>query len=143
MNQVSDTHHESVPSSGKLKFVFALLVLAAAMGYFVFQAFQSSSMYYLTVSELHQRGPSEDGRAVRVNGKLVEGSFIRQPDSTLANFSITDGDQTILAIHDGVVPDLFFNEHSEITLLGVYKENLTFESQGVIVKCPSKYIAVE
>ena len=47
------------------------------------------------------------------------------------------------AIHDGVVPDLFFNEHSEIILEGSYPAKGVFESQTVIVKCPSKYIAAE
>jgi cytochrome c-type biogenesis protein CcmE len=130
-------------SSHRVKVFFGLAVMIAAMGYFAFQAFQSATMYYLTVSELSQLGPTEDGRSVRVNGKLVEGSFVREPDSTLASFSITDGSVTMAAIHDGVVPDLFFNEHSEIILQGSYTAKGVFESQTVIVKCPSKYIAAE
>ena len=130
-------------TSNRVKFILGATVLVAAMGYFAFQAFQSASMYYLTVSELQQRGPTQEGRMVRVNGKLVSGSFVRQPDSTLANFSIPDGAQTMGAVHDGVVPDLFFNEHSEVTLVGTYTAGGVFESHNVIVKCPSKYIAVQ
>ena len=130
-------------TSPRVKFILGAAVLVVAMGYFGFQAFQSASMYYLTVSELQERGPTQEGRTVRVNGKLVTGSFIRQPESTLANFSITDGAGTMEAVHEGVVPDLFFNEHSELTLVGTYTEDGVFESQNVIVKCPSKYIAVE
>jgi cytochrome c-type biogenesis protein CcmE len=47
------------------------------------------------------------------------------------------------ARHDGVLPDLFFNEHSEIILEGVYIPGHDFQSENVIVKCPSKYVAVE
>ena len=93
--------------------------------------------------ELVERGASDDGRTVRVNGKLVQGSFIRQPGSTIAAFTITDGGQSISAQHDGVVPDLFFNEHSELILEGTYGEDEVFRSHSVIVKCPSKYIAAE
>ena len=46
------------------------------------------------------------------------------------------------AKHNGVLPDLFFNEHSEIILEGVHHTEKEFDSQNVIVKCPSKYVAL-
>ena len=80
---------------------------------------------------------------MRVSGKLMPGSFHRDDGSTMANFTLTDGSETLAAAHDGIVPDLFFNEHSEIILEGTRGPNGLFESQNVIVKCPSKYIAAE
>ncbi len=130
-------------SAHRVKILLAAAALTAAFGYFAFQAFQSATAYYLTVGELVERGASDDGRAVRVNGKLVQDSFERQPGSTVAAFTITDGDQSISARHDGVIPDLFFNEHSELILEGTYDEDGVFRSHSVIVKCPSKYIAEE
>ena len=47
------------------------------------------------------------------------------------------------AIHDGILPDLFFNKNSEIILEGVHSPGDSFESYNVIVKCPSKYVAME
>jgi cytochrome c-type biogenesis protein CcmE len=132
-----------VLTAHRVKVGIGLAVLIVAMGYFAFQAFQSATVYYLSVGELSQLGPTEDGRTVRVNGKLVQGSFVREPESTLASFSITDGSVAMVAVHDGIVPDLFFNEHSEIILEGSYMANGVFESQNVIVKCPSKYVAAE
>ena len=150
MDQVSEAmpvyteaSSEGVLSSHRVKMFLGLAVLIAAMGYLAFQAFQSATVYYLTVSELHQREPSQDGRVVRVSGKLVDGSFVREPESILANFTITDGVETLNAVHHGVVPDLFFNAHSEIILEGSYTQAGVFESQNVIVKCPSKYVAAE
>ena len=134
---------EGALSSHRVKVFLGLAVLIAAMGYFAFQAFQSATVYYLTVGELRQIGPTEEGRSVRVSGKLVQGSFAREGDSTLASFSVTDGTYTLAAIHDGVVPDLFFNEHSDIILEGSYTPEGVFESHNVIVKCPSKYIAAD
>ena len=120
-----------------------LVVLVGALGYFAFVAFQSATVYYYTVGELNDLGPTPDGKAVRVSGKLVPDSFSRGESSTLANFHLTDGSETLAAVHEGVVPDLFFNEHSEIILEGSYLANGVFESQNVIVKCPSKYIAAD
>ena len=47
------------------------------------------------------------------------------------------------AIHDGILPDLFFNEHSEIILEGSFSQDNVFHSENIIVKCPSKYVAME
>jgi cytochrome c-type biogenesis protein CcmE len=54
-----------------------------------------------------------------------------------------DGIGEIGAVHNGVLPDLFFNEHSEIILEGTHTPGQEFDSQIVIVKCPSKYVAME
>ena len=134
---------EQAISANRFKILIGLLVLVTALGYFAFMAFQSATVYYYTVGELSELGPTVDGRMVRVSGKLVPDSFVREGASTLAHFALTDGSQTLHAAHEGVLPDLFFNEHSEIILEGDFKRDGTFASQNVIVKCPSKYVTEE
>ena len=121
----------------------ALVVLLGAFGYLAVMAFQSATVYYYTVGELQEIGPTPDGKMVRVSGKLVEESFVREDVSTLAHFSLSDGSEALQATHVGILPELFFNEHSEIILEGSYGSDGVFASRNVIVKCPSKYIAVE
>ena len=128
-------------SANRLKVFVGLIVLIGALGYFGFMAFKSATVYYYTVGELQELGPTQDGKLVRVSGKLVSGTFKRDTESTLARFSLTDGALAISAVHDGVLPELFFNEHSEIILEGSYTPDGVFQSYNVIVKCPSKYIA--
>ena len=123
------------------KLILALIVIAAAAGYFGFMAFKSATVYYYTVTEVNETGASFGDSIVRVSGKLEPGSFVRLQDSTTAQFRLTDGEQTLLASHDGVVPDLFFNEHSEIILEGTLTPDGVFASHNIIVKCPSKYVA--
>lgn len=126
--------------SGKLRLVVGGAVLVGALLYFVFMAFQGATVYYYTTSEIMDLGPTPDGKLVRVSGKLVPSSFSRGEGSTLAEFELTDGIEQISAAHDGVLPDLFFNDHSEIILEGTLGGDGVFASQNVIVKCPSKYI---
>ena len=130
-------------SSNRGKLLIALVVLIGAFGYLALIAFQSATVYYYTVGELRELGPTPEGRMVRVNGKLVEDSFERIDTSTLARFSLTDGANTLSAAHDGILPNLFFNEHSEIILEGSFGQDGVFQSHNVIVKCPSKYVAAE
>ena len=126
---------------GQGKLIIALVLLVFALGYFAFTAFQSATVFYLTVGELLE-GEGKVGETVRVNGKLVEDSFRREGEGTLAKFNLTDGQYLLPAIHDGVLPDLFFNEHSEIVLQGQHGEDGVFKSHMVVVKCPSKYVSL-
>ena len=105
-------------------------------------------MYFLTVSEFMDRDSVHDGRMIRVSGKLVDGSFARNGNSTLSHFVLVDKDSTssgqqLQASYEGVLPDLFFNPHSEIILQGAYRTDSVFEAQDILVKCPSKYQSLE
>ena len=129
-----------------LKLVVAAIVMLGALGYFAFMAFQSATVYSYSVSELTALGPTPEGKLVRVNGKLIGDSFERPEASTLAHFILTDEEdegEVVAARYDGVLPDLFFNPHSEIILEGSYGSDGVFVSQNVLVKCPSKYIEAE
>ena len=129
----------------RLKLLMGLTVVLGALAFLGFTAFQSATVYFYTVSEIAEVGPTEEGRTVRVSGKLVPNSFNREQNSTTARFVLKDKDTeaTLTALHDGVVPDLFFNDHSEIILEGKYGVDGIFHSNNVIVKCPSKYVAAE
>ena len=130
-------------SSNKWKLIIGAIVLIGALGYFAFMAFESATVYFYTVSEMKEQEATREGKVVRVSGKLLPASFHREDGSTLARFALTDGIDSLDAVHSGVLPDLFFNEHSDIILEGTYTPTGVFESQNVIVKCPSKYIALE
>lgn len=144
----TDSSPNTEPSPGlfasKGKFVVAAVVLLGALFYLGFIAFQSATVYSYTVSELTNLGPTPEGKLVRVSGSLVEDTFVRPDGSTMAHFTLTDkedgGVWFVSAQHEGVLPDLFFNPHSEIILEGTYRPDGVFDSQNVLVKCPSKYI---
>lgn len=124
--------------------MLATLLFAGALAYFAFLAFRSATVYYLTVGELEAQGPTESGRLVRVAGKLVQGSFVRGDDPLDVNFDLRDELGNLLPVtYRGEVGQIFFNEYSEIILEGKYTGRRVFETETLIVKCPSKYIALE
>ena len=126
-----------LPSRGRLLIGGALLL--GALFYLAYLAFQGSTVYYVTVDDLLAQGP--DATAVRVNGVLLQGSFVRETGSTEANFVLVDpeGAGQVNAVYNGVVPDLFFNEHSQVVAEGRYGTDGVFHADLLIVKCPSKY----
>ena len=148
MSQAVAQYPEPTADNGSVlanrgKILVGFVVLIGALGYFAFMAFQSATVYYYTVSEMDDVGATPEGRFVRVSGKLVPNSFSRGEGTTVAHFRLTDGTRILEASHDGVVPELFFNEHSEIILEGSHTPGGVFQSQNVIVKCPSKYVVAD
>ena len=136
------------PPSNKTRFVVLSIVVILALGYMIYAAFPGNALYFLTVSEFSSRTEVQDGRMLRVSGKLVEGTFGRVGNSIDSQFLITDKDGaspdiTLHASYTGVLPDLFFNPHSELILEGSYGINQVFHAEEILVKCPSKYQSLE
>ena len=138
--------------SHRTRFIIIAVVVALALAFMIWAAFGENTRYFLTVSEFNDKQAGQeivDGQMVRVSGKLVEGTFDRPEKSTVSHFQITDkegsysGSAMLLATYDGVLPDLFFNPHSEIILEGSYNGDGVFQANEILVKCPSKYQDLE
>ena len=139
---------EAPARSNRTRFLVLSAVVVLALGYMIYAAFPGNSLYFLTVSEFNNKSEVQDGRLLRVSGKLVEGTFGREGNSIDSLFQITDSDGdsssgVLLASYSGVLPDLFFNPHSELILEGSYGANRVFHADAILVKCPSKYRDLE
>ena len=128
--------------NNKTRLVLVGLVLALSLGYLIFTAFPGSTRYYLTVDEFLADEQNMEGRDVRVVGKLVPESFKRVTGTTQANFTLTEQGKVLKSTYNGVLPDLFFNPHSDVVLEGSYGDGGVFHADLIIVKCPSKYQAL-
>lgn len=134
--------------SNRARFLILGAVIVLALGYMIYAAFPGNALYFLTVSEFNQKSDVHDGRMVRVSGKLVEGTFERPTGSIGTHFELADKDggspsQVLLASYRGILPDLFFNPHSEIILEGSMGPDRVFQADNILVKCPSKYRDLE
>ena len=145
---LDDFGAEAQPRSNRTRFLVLSSVIVLALGYMIYAAFPGNALYFLTVSEFNDRSDVQYGRVLRVSGVLVEGTFDREGKSLDSQFLITDKDgstpaETLLASYTGVLPDLFFNPHSEIILEGSVGEEQIFQADNILVKCPSKYQSLE
>ena len=134
-------------NSHRIRFAVLGVVLALAVVYMVYAAFPGNTLYFVTVDEFMGGEEFQDGRVLRVSGKLVVESFAREEASTLSHFQLADESSVsgyqLNASYVGVMPDLFFNPHSEIILEGQYGEDQVFRTDSILVKCPSKYRSLE
>lgn len=139
---------EAPARSNRTRFLVVSVVIVLALGYMIYAAFPGNALYFLTVTEFNGNSEVQDGRLLRVSGKLVEGTFGREGNTIQSRFQITDNDGespgiTLHASYTGVLPDLFFNPHSELILEGSYGANRVFHADNILVKCPSKYRDLE
>ena len=126
----------------RAKLGIAFVLVAGALAYFAFTAFQGATVSYLSVAQTVAESPTAADRQVGVTGKLVQDSFVRDTDGLTAHFSIKDEDGTdVLQItYKGEIGQVFFNDHSEIILQGQKMVDGSFTAENLTVRCPSKYL---
>ncbi len=122
--------------------IVAALVVVAAIGYLIYSGFQSTSVYYLTVSELKARSQSPLGATlgdVLVAGVVQENSVQRSSSEATIRFSIADEGGTLPVVYKGLVPDIF-GPGIQVVVEGRYA-NGVFQASTLLAKCPSKFTA--
>jgi cytochrome c-type biogenesis protein CcmE len=125
----------------RVKIFVALVLFVGALGYFVFTTFDNATVYYMSVSEIEAGGPTEPDKLIRLSGKLVEESFVRQPNGLDARFVIRDDAGDVLDVdYSGEIGQVFFNPHSVIDLEGQYSDEGVFVTEHLVIKCPSKFL---
>ena len=140
--EVSSTARTSTLMSPRAKLGVACVLVAGALIYFAFTAFQGATVSYLSVAQALADSPTVIDRQVGVIGKLVQDSYVRDADGLTARFSIKDEDGTeeLEITYKGEIGQVFFNDHSEIILQGQKLVDGSFTADNLTVRCPSKYL---
>jgi cytochrome c-type biogenesis protein CcmE len=111
---------------------------AAALG---LTALQKNLLYFYTPSQV-LAGEVPDRAAVRLGGLVVGGSVVREPDSLVVRFDLTDGGQPVTVRYKGVLPDLF-REGQGIVAQGRLQPAGVFEASEVLAKHDENYMPPE
>ena len=111
-------------------------VVLAVIAYLAFSSVGSALVYYLTPSELLERGEAAIGDTVRLGGQVEVGS-VSGPATDL-RFVLTDGQHSV-RVHSTVAPTRSFREGSGAVVEGSLNADGTFEATQVIVKHDENY----
>lgn len=128
-------------NKGATKFLIGGVVIAATIIGLVGWAMSrpGSTAFYLTTSEVVERGPTSGADAYRINGNVVPGTVDAQGLET--TFAITDGATDVTVHTDKPLPDAFKDDaNTEIVALGSFNGTI-FSASEVLAKCPSKFKA--
>ena len=113
-------------------------VVLAVVAYLAFSSVGNALVYYLTPTELLERGADAVGETVRLGGQVKSGS-VSGPATDLT-FVVTDGDAEI-TVHSTVAPTRSFREGTGAVVEGSLGEDGVFEASQVIVKHDENYEA--
>lgn len=149
--------------AGKGKFVFAGLLVVAAVVYLIITNTGSTAHYFLTVEELRAMGDRAVGRKLTVSGAVLGDSIVYDPTIPRVTFTIVQvpadpkeveragGLAAVLraavsdpnaprleVVYNGAKPDLLKHE-SQAIIRGHLGEDGRFYADEVLLKCPSRY----
>jgi cytochrome c-type biogenesis protein CcmE len=82
------------------------------------------------------------GSIIRAGGMVASGSIEKSTDSLEVVFLITDFQNSLPVIYNGILPDLF-SEDAGVVVKGFLKEDGTFFAQEVLAKHDENYMPPE
>jgi cytochrome c-type biogenesis protein CcmE len=123
-----------------LKILIGVTVIGGGLGYFTFQAMQSSWSYYYSVDEFSANISDMNNYSLRIAGKVKTGSVNRDLQKMNLTFILAGTKAEIPVLYEGTVPDNFA-EDIEVVVEGRLDENKAFKAKTLMTKCESKYKA--
>jgi cytochrome c-type biogenesis protein CcmE len=121
--------------------VVSAVILGAALTLLLYTTVSEGAAYYKHVDEVTPNPQAWYGKNLQLHGYVVEKSVEVRPDTLDYRFEIQNNGKAIKASYTGVVPDTF-KGGSEVVLKGrLGPDGFAVEHDGVMAKCPSKYVA--
>ncbi len=114
------------------------LVIAVGL---TLRAFEENMMFYIEIGDV-ANGKAPIDRTFRVGGLVVEGSVARVPGELEVRFALTDLEDELIVVHNGILPDLF-REGQGIIATGRMNDNGEFAAEKVLAKHDENYMPPE
>lgn len=121
--------------------VIALVIGISVAVTLALKAFQENLMYFFSPSEVIA-GEAPENRNFRIGGLVVEDSVVRDRDSLLVEFVLTDTVNQVKVSYDGILPDLF-REGQGIVANGRLNNKGVFVASEVLAKHDENYMPPE
>jgi cytochrome c-type biogenesis protein CcmE len=133
-------------SGSRLKFIAGGVVILLAVGYLIVSSFGSSAQYFLTISELYDKGDEIRGDDVRISGLVIGDSILYDSQALRLEFDVVDdlADQAnpLHIVYIGPKPDLMQHEAQAI-IEGAWQNDGVFyahdRADSLLLKCPTRY----
>jgi cytochrome c-type biogenesis protein CcmE len=123
-----------------LKILIGVTVIGGGLGYFTYQAMQSSWSYYYSVDEFSANISDMNNYSFRIAGRVKPGSVIRDLEKMNLTFTLAGTKTEIPVLYQGTVPENFTDD-IEVVVEGRLDENKSFKAKTLMTKCESKYKA--
>ncbi|MBN1359016.1 MAG: cytochrome c maturation protein CcmE [Sedimentisphaerales bacterium] len=123
-----------------IKLLIGIIVIGGGIGYFMFQAMQSSWSYYYSVDEFSAADSAAREHSYRLAGRVKAGTIARDLENVTLSFTLAGSEAELPVQYQGVVPDNF-TEDREVVVEGRLAASGVFQADTLMTKCESKYQA--
>lgn len=128
----------------KIKIIIAAVTFLAVVGALMLTSINSTGTFYLTVDELMMDKVKAEGKPVKVSGKIVGDSLKWDPEQIVLEFDLRgESNERITVLYEGVKPDTMNDGWEAIVEGELQSDGKTLVASELLVKCPSKYEAME
>lgn len=124
----------------RVALVAAIAVITSGFGYLLYGGIGDNVVYFVTPSELAQRGDAAYERPVRLGGMVKPGTVQWNADALDLRFELTDGSSEV-RVHSRGAPPQMFRDSIEVVVEGRYTRADVFESTNLMVKHSNEYRA--
>lgn len=83
------------------------LLIAAVLGFLIYQGISNNLVYYITPSELLAKGVTADGQDFRIGGLVKKGTVHYNVKTRLLRFVLTDEKRSVRVQSHGLPPETF------------------------------------
>jgi cytochrome c-type biogenesis protein CcmE len=104
----------------------------------MFSGATGSTMYYMTVPELHHQVGTLQGEAVRVSGKVTADPIHWDVRNLLLTFTMGEGEASVPVSYKGIKPDMF-KTGADVIVEGQIGQDGILVASHLMTSCPSKY----
>lgn len=123
-----------------VKLLVGVVVIGGGIGYFMYQAMQSSWAYYYSVDDFSATGAAAQEHSFRLAGRVKPGSVVRDLEHLTLRFTLSGAKAELPVQYQGVTPDNFV-EDREVVAEGRLTGTGVFQADTLMTRCESKYQA--
>ena len=128
------------PKNKRLSLVVATLTALAASVALILVAFEDNVVFFYSPSDLLKKRPGPTQK-LRIGGLVKKDSIKREPGVTEVSFEVTDLNNSVRVVFNGILPDLF-REEQGVVAEGRYREQLFYATQ-ILAKHDEQYMPPE
>jgi cytochrome c-type biogenesis protein CcmE len=131
----------------KPKYLLGFALIAAAIVFLIVTSMQANAQYFLTVSQLRDRGQAVVDQSVRISGAVVYDNTVLyevRNNEPYLEFSVVDTEDQIgkqkplRIVYKGPKPDLL-QPHAQAIVEGHLAADGNFYADNLVLKCPTRY----
>jgi cytochrome c-type biogenesis protein CcmE len=129
----------------RTKLTIVVVLFLSVIGTLIYTSIGKAATFYMTVDELETNIDEAVGKPIKISGKIVGETIKFDPDKILLTFELRGEGVSSYRVpihYEGVKPDTL-NDGWEAIVEGELTKDGTFVATELLVKCPSKYEAME